>query len=111
MTHAENYVEERTYYPDECPHDDVNAHHFQVGVYYRGQGKWMVATSRDGYRQLTHTGKWLQYPEKFQALRWCRHDFETACKLAGAAVNDMKVNGTTYSEWVAKLNARKQKEA
>lgn len=93
------YVEERTYYPDGCSLEDVNKHSFQVGVYYRGRGKWMVATSREGYRQLTHTGKWLQYPEKFLAMRWCRHDFQAACQLAESVVNDMTVHGLTYAEW------------
>lgn len=101
-----NYVEERTYYPDGCSFEDVNKRNFQVGVYYRGQGKWMVATEREGYRQLTHTGKWLQYPQKFLAMRWCRHDFETACQLAEAAVNNMKLRGLTYAEWTERTERR-----
>jgi len=93
------YIEERTYYPAGCDLDNTHKEYFKVGVYYRGQGKWMVAQEREGHFQLTHTGKWLDFPQKFQAMRWCRHDFETACKLAEAAVESRELYGLTWAEW------------
>ena len=96
------YIEERTYFPDGMHPDDVNAHAFQVGVYYRGYNKWCVARSREASYQMTHTGRWLWLPAKMTALRWCRFDFETACELAEKHVNHRKVNGRTWAEWKAK---------
>lgn len=93
------YIEERTYYPTGCDRDSYDAFAFQVGVYYRGGGKWCVATSRAGHVQMTHTGKWLYLPLKMTAMRWCRFDFETACELAAKHVNARKVNGLTWAEW------------
>lgn len=93
------YIEERTYLPTGCDRDDFNASTFQVGVYYRGRGKWCVATSREAHQQLSRTGRWLWCPSKMTAIRWCRFDFAAACEMAEAAVETRVVNGHTWAEW------------
>lgn len=97
------YIEERTYLPDGMQMDDTNRSTFQIGVFYRGGGNWMVAPFREGGEQLSKTGKWLYYPLKMTAMRWCRFDFETACGLAEAHINSRRVMGTTWAEWEAKI--------
>lgn len=106
VTPAPAYIEERIYLPDGMAIDDRERHAFQVGVFYRGGGCWMVASSREGHQQLTHTGRWLWSPPKFVAIRWCRHDFDTACRLAEAARNDRVVSGRTWAQWQDHHTAR-----
>jgi hypothetical protein len=105
------YVEERLYHPDGMDLMDeghaYDAFAFQVGVFYRGKGKWVVATSREAHEQLSRTGRWLWLPSKMNQMRWCRHDFETACRLAEGVVNDRKVNGRTWAEWEARRREEK----
>lgn len=96
---APRYIEERTYYPRGLDPDHYEAFHFQVGVFYRGNGKWCVATSREAHQQLSRTGKWLWLPLKMTALRWCRFTFDEACALAEAHVDARKINGLTFAEW------------
>lgn len=93
------YIEERTYFPDgmDPAHDDAPA--FAVGVYYRGNDLWAVATSPECNRQLSWTGQWLWMPQKATALTYCRFPFKEACRLAEQAVNTRKVNGRTWAEW------------
>lgn len=92
-------IEERIYYPTGCDPDDINAHSFAVHVTWRGQGKWMVSRMRSTHHQMSRTGKWLWCPLKMVQMRWCRFDFETACRLAEAAVNDVSINGRTWAQW------------
>lgn len=99
------YIEERTYTPDGADIDDYNALAFRVGVFYRGNGKWCIANSRDAHRQMTSTGKWLLWPLKMTQMRWCLFDFETACALAEEHVNDVEVHGQTWSQWQAERGA------
>lgn len=98
------YIEERTYYPTGYD-QTIDWHKYNIsgltlGVYYRGDGKFMVATNREGWQQWTHTGKVLHMPQKFQQMRWCRHDFVTACRLAERYVDAVKCNGRTWVEWL-----------
>ena len=95
------YIEERIYYPSGADPDDWNDRVYQIGVYWRGNGKWMVATSREGHRQLSRTGRWLFLPLKMTAMRWCRFDFETACALAAKHVDDYRINGKTWADYDA----------
>lgn len=95
-----NYYEERVYLPLGADRDHPEARSFQVGVYYRGDGKWLVSHGgREAHEQLSQTGKWLWCPEKMNQMRWCRFDFETACRLAEEAVDRLTVNGLTWPEW------------
>lgn len=98
-----NYVEARFYYPDGMDRDDMNRHHFQVVVMYRGNGKWAVTTSfeRNPAEQLSKSGNWLWMPSKMNQMRWCRFDsFEEACRVAERAVETRTVGGMTYAEFV-----------
>lgn len=96
------YTEERTYLPDGCDRDDYNAFGFQVGVFYRGGGKYLVSHGgREAHKQLSRAGNWLWTPLKMTQMRWCRFTFEEACRLAEQVVNDVKVNGRTWAEWEA----------
>lgn len=98
---ARSFIEERTYHPEGMDPDDYEAHSFKVGVYYRGKGKWCVAREREGHHQLSVTGKWLWLPLKMVAMRWCRFDFETACRLAEEHVDGVTVGGRTWKQWQA----------
>lgn len=103
-----NYIEERTYYPDGANPDDYNDTSWKVGVYYRGKGKWMVAADREGYNQLSSTGKWLTYPLKMVAMKHCRFTFEEACERAEAAVDTRTVAGRTWQEYNEWRNAKRE---
>ena len=97
------FIEERTYYPDGCEPDDYDAFAFQVNVAYRGNGKWAVMRGNSRMaQQLTHTGRWICAPLKMTAMRWCRFDFDAACRLAEVHVNDVVVNGGTWAQWEAR---------
>lgn len=96
------YIEERIYFPDGMDFDDYDAPVFQVGVFYRGNGKYVVADSKSAHRQVTHKGTWLFCPAKMTQMRWCRFSFEEACRLAERVVNTKKVNGLTFAEWEAR---------
>ena len=105
------FIEERTYYPDGCDPDDMNAHGFGVTVAYRGNGLYLVARGgRSAAEQLSKTGKWLWYPLKMTQMRWCRFDFEEACRLAESVVNDVVVNGRTWNQWQAHFAALKKEK-
>lgn len=94
------YIEERTYYPTGCPPDDVNARYFQVGVFYRGAGRYVISQGgREAHQQLTSTGRWVYSPLKMTQMRWCRFDFETACRLAERAVDELRVMGKTWEQF------------
>lgn len=99
------YIEERTYYPTgydpKDPWHTWNVSGLALGVWYRGDGKWMVSPYREGHEQLSRTGKWLWLPLKMTAMRNCRFDFETACRLAEEAVDSRRQNGRTWVEWLA----------
>lgn len=106
-----SYIEERIYHPAgmdlSIERHQWEAFNFQVIVQYRGAGKYAVVTSREAYRQLSQAGNWLYRPLKMTAMRWCRFDFETACRLAESVVDHVKVNGLTWAEWEAR---REKKE-
>lgn len=98
-----SYIEERIYHPTgmdlRIERHRWEAFNFQVIVQYRGDEKYAVVTSREAYQQLSRAGNWLYWPLKMTAIRWCRFDFDTACQLAESAVDHVKVNGLTWTEW------------
>ena len=101
------FVEQRIYYPRGAdPRIELHERAAPtLGVYYRGQGRYMVATNRIGTRQLTHTGTLLWKPEKYVATRWCRFDFETACRMAAEHVDDLRMSGDlTWAEYLESLH-------
>lgn len=105
------YTEDRRYYPtgydDSIEWHRWNIHTFTVHVTYRGHGKWMVSDNPSGLgMQLSQTGKWLSCPLKMTAMRWCRFDFETACQLAESAVDEVRINGLTWAEYMARRASR-----
>lgn len=107
---SRRYIEERTYYPQGCDPDDMNAHGFGVTVAYRGNGKWAVTRGgRNAYEQLSSAGNWLWMPLKMTQMRHCRFSFEEACRLAEEHVNDVTVNGRTWDQWQAFFAAKKEK--
>ena len=100
-----NFYEERIYLPDGASRDDDEARSFQVGVYYRGEGLYLVtngASAQNPYVQLSRSGKWLYHPSKMNQMQWCRFEFEEAYERAAAAVNGVKVNGLTWAQWRAR---------
>ncbi len=98
------FTEERVYYPIGYDPDDdwhvQNVFGIAVGVWHRGNGKWMVSPTREGHEQLSSTGKWLWLPLKMTALQHCRFDFETACRLAEGAVDSHTQNGRNWAQWL-----------
>ena len=109
------YVEERLYYPSGFDANDEwhvnNVYSWTLGVYYRGDGKWMVSTGREGHRQVSSTGKFLWLPLKMTAMRHCRHDFATACRLAETVIDKIVMNGKTWAEVMVWIEERKAEEA
>ena len=104
------YIEERTYYPTgydpDNPKHKYNVIAYTLGVYYRGDGRWMVSPQREGHSQMTHTGRLLWLPRKFQQMRWCRFDFETACALAEQNVDKLDtLRGRTWADLMAEWEA------
>lgn len=94
-----DYIEERTYHPEGCDPDDYNSVHFRVGVHWRGNGKWAVTLGgNNNHRLLSSAGNWLWMPLKMTQMRHCRFDFETACRLAEAAVDNVTLVGKTWKE-------------
>lgn len=98
-----SYIEDRRYFP--TGYDQSNEMHewnisaFTVFVTYRGNGKWMVSRSgREPHVQLSATGRWLWMPLKMTQMRWCRFDFETACRLADEVVDSVVINGRTWQQ-------------
>ena len=96
---------ERIYYPTGAdPADPWHEHNAPtLGVYARGDGKYMVSVDRYGSRQLTSHGTLLWKPEKSHSERWCRFSFEEACRLAEQYVDTLKVGTLT---WVDVMGTR-----
>lgn len=112
-----NFYEERIYLPDGMDRDDLESRNFQVGVYYRGYGKYVVARGgRQAVEQLSRSGKWLYLPAKMNQLQWCRFEFEEACQRAESVVNSVEVAGLTWVQWerrrrlIKKMEKEKEKE-
>lgn len=101
-----HYLQERIYYPDGCSPDDDEAGTFAVTVVHRGRGKWSVHKGVFRHIQLSSTGTWLMAPARMNELTHCRHDFDTACALAEAAVEALQVHGMTWAQWAARGAAR-----
>ena len=97
------YIEERIYYPDGMDPiaDAYESSSFAVRVEWRGK-EWAVVRGlgHPSHEFLTRTGKWLYLPMPMHR-RWCRFDFETACRLAEENVNNVRVNMRTWAEWQA----------
>lgn len=84
--------------------DDVNARHFAVIVQWRGN---KTSDGAGGYavnhisESLSRAGKW-NWPERFQYRQYRWDTLEEALEAARAAVNDVKLHGLTFAQWVEK---------
>jgi hypothetical protein len=96
---AVTFIEERKYLPTGADPGDREAWTWCVEVTYMGNGKWSAGRGR--HEVLTHTGKWLYCPHRMTEVRWARHDFATACRLAEEAVETRTINGWTWAQFQA----------
>lgn len=93
-----------SYWPEGCNPDDREARHFQVDVEWAGPmtpgprsvGGWKVC---HGPSQLSRKGNWTFYPQRFQLWQHRWSTIEEAQEWAAKVVNDVKVNGHTWSQW------------
>lgn len=100
------YLEERIYLPDGMDVDDYEISSFAVRVLWRSEDKWTVVQGL-GYPShmfLSQTGRWLWMPKPMHR-RYCRFDFETACRLAEKYVDTVKRNGGTWAQWQQRRQA------
>ena len=91
------YIEERRYFPTGCDPEHYEAESFSLKVTFRGGGKWSVDQGR--HQQMTHTGRMTYCAPRMTLMRWCRFTFAEACEIAEQHVDEVKVNGRTWSEW------------
>lgn len=88
--------------PDGMELDDVEVHSFAILVQWRGaptdKGRGGYAVIHNG-RHLSHAGSWRWNPEPFVQRHYRWKSLELALECARAVVNDVKVNGHTWTEW------------
>lgn len=81
----------------ENPSPDVSW--FRIFIKHRGRGRYCITRDRDCQEQMTHTGKWIQFPLRMTQMRWCRFTYEQALALAVQHAPAIALHGLTWAEW------------